>query len=186
MNKGTPAWDQLSTDSAQLLLCDLQPEIIAHSKTIHRDALSKSAGVLLESAKLFSLPTILSVVPEGGKAPELISKLRGCGFGQEKLRASAKPVFRCGYEEFARAVRAQDSDHWWIRNGSSGVACGARRPRASLRGVGPSGRLWRNIRANRTGCSKADYSRGSNHHLSRVNCNQARPRFHDGFRQGPF
>jgi hypothetical protein len=145
MNRGTPAWDQLSTDSAQLLLCDLQPEIVACSKTIHRDALSNSAGVLLEIAKVFSLPTTLSVVPEGDKAPELISELRGSGFAQEKLRASAKPVLRCGYQEFARAVQAQDSDHWWIRNGSSGVACGARRPRASLRGVGPSGRLWRNI-----------------------------------------
>src|SRR5258708_37932452 len=91
MSKGTPAWDQLSTDSAQLLLCDLQPEIVARSKTIHRDVLSKSAGVLLEIAKLFSLPTTLSVVPEGGKAPELISELRGSGFAQEKLRASASP-----------------------------------------------------------------------------------------------
>src|SRR5260370_16561997 len=93
MNKGTPAWDQLSTDSAQLLLCDLQPEIVARSKTIHRDVLSKSAGVLLEIAKLFSFPTTLSVVPEGDKPPELISELRGSGFAQEKLRASASPFF---------------------------------------------------------------------------------------------
>ena len=91
MSKGTSAWDQLSTDSAQLLLCDLQPEIVARSKTIDRDVLSKSAGVLLEIAKLFSLPTTLSVVPEGDKAPELISELRGSGFAQEKLRASASP-----------------------------------------------------------------------------------------------
>src|ERR1700745_1733168 len=91
MSKGTSAWDQLSTDSAQLLLCDLQPEIVAGSKPIDRDALSKSAGVLLEMAKLFSLPTTLSVVPEGDKAPELISELRGSGFAQEKLRASASP-----------------------------------------------------------------------------------------------
>jgi hypothetical protein len=93
MSKRTSAWDQLSTDSAQLLLCDLQPEIVARSKTIDRDVLSKSAGVLLEVAKLFSLPTTLSVVPEGGKAPELISELRGSGFAQEKLRASASPFF---------------------------------------------------------------------------------------------
>ena len=93
MNRGTPAWDQLSTDSAQLLLCDLQPEIVARSKTIHQDVLSKSAGVLLEIAKLFSLPTTLSVVPEGDKAPELISELRGSGFAQEKPRASASPFF---------------------------------------------------------------------------------------------
>jgi nicotinamidase-related amidase len=93
MSTGTSAWDRLSTDSAQLLFCDLQPEIVARSKTIHRDVLSKSAGVLLEIAKLFSLPTTLSVVPEGDKAPELISELRGSGFAQEKLRASASPFF---------------------------------------------------------------------------------------------
>jgi Isochorismatase family len=91
MHKGTSAWDQLSTDSAQLLLCDLQSDIVARSKTIDRDVLIKSAGVLLEIAKLFSLPTTLSVVPEGDKAPELISELRGSGFAQEKLRASASP-----------------------------------------------------------------------------------------------
>ena len=93
MSKGTSAWDQLSTDSAQLLLCDLQPQIVARSKTIEPDALGKSAGVLLEVARLFSLPTTLSVVPEGDKPPELISELRGSGFAQEKLRASASPLF---------------------------------------------------------------------------------------------
>jgi nicotinamidase-related amidase len=91
MNNGTSAWDQLSPDSAQLLLCDLQPQIVVHSKTVKREALSKSAGLLLEIAKLFSLPTTFSVVPEGNKAPELISELRGSGFAQEKLRASASP-----------------------------------------------------------------------------------------------
>jgi len=89
MGNGTSAWDQLSTYSAQLLLCDLQPQIVARSKTNEPDALGKSAGVLLEIARLFSLPTTLSVVPEGDKAPELISELRGSGFAQEKLRASA-------------------------------------------------------------------------------------------------
>jgi hypothetical protein len=93
MRNEASAWDQLSTDSAQLLLCDLQPEIVARSKTIDRDVLSKSAGVLLEIARLFSLPTTLSVVPEGDKPPELISELRGSGFAQEKLRASASPLF---------------------------------------------------------------------------------------------
>lgn len=93
MSKGTSAWDQLSTNSAQLLLCDLQLQIVARSKTIEPDALGKSAGVLLEIARLFSLPTTLSVVPEGDKAPELISELRGNGFAQEKLRASASPFF---------------------------------------------------------------------------------------------
>jgi hypothetical protein len=40
MSKGTSPWDQLSTDAAQLLLCDLQPEIVARTKTIDRDVLS--------------------------------------------------------------------------------------------------------------------------------------------------
>ena len=91
MRKGTSAWDQLSTDSAQLLLCDLQPEIVARSKTIDQEVLRKSAGVMLEIAKLFSLPTILSLVPEGDKAPELISELRDSSFAREKLRATASP-----------------------------------------------------------------------------------------------
>lgn len=92
MHNGSSAWDQLSRNSAQLLLCDLQPQIVARSKTIHPAVLSKSAGVLLEIAKLFSLPTTLSVVPEGD-TPELISELRGSGFAQEKRRVSVSPFF---------------------------------------------------------------------------------------------
>ena len=91
MGNGAPAWNQLSPHSAQLLLCDLQPQIVARSKTIAPSALGKSAGVLLEIARLFSLPTTLSVMPEGNEAPELISELRGSGFAQEKARASASP-----------------------------------------------------------------------------------------------
>jgi hypothetical protein len=107
MSKGKSVWDQLSTDSAQLLLCDLQPEIVARSKTIGRDVLSKSAGAMLEIAKLFSLPTTLSVVPEGDKAPELISELRGSGFAQEKLRASASPFL----DEAVRSLCSRLSSH---------------------------------------------------------------------------
>jgi nicotinamidase-related amidase len=105
MSKGMSAWEQLSADSAQLLLCDLQPEIVARSKTIDRNVLSKSAGVLLEIARLFSLPTILSVVPEGHGAPELISELRGNGFAQEKLRTSASPF----WDEATKNLLAQSS-----------------------------------------------------------------------------
>jgi len=47
----------------------------------------------MDIARLFSLPTTLSVVPEGDKAPELIFELRGSAFAQEKLRASASPLF---------------------------------------------------------------------------------------------
>lgn len=103
MCNGTSAWDQLSTHSAQLLLCDLQPQIVARSKTIEPNVLNKSAGVLLEIARLFSLPTTLSVVPEGGKAPELISELRGSGFAQERRRTSASPFL----DEATRNLLAQ-------------------------------------------------------------------------------
>jgi hypothetical protein len=89
-NRGL-AWDQLSTDSAQVLLCDLQAEIVARCKTIVPAVLNQSAGVLLEIAKLLSIPTILSVVPKGDQAGELISELRDTGFAQEKVRVSVSP-----------------------------------------------------------------------------------------------
>ena len=91
MGNGVSAWDQLSTHSAQVLLCDLQPQIVARSKTIAPDVLGKSAGVLLEIARLFSLPTTLSVVSEDDKAPQLISELRGSGFAREKLHVPVSP-----------------------------------------------------------------------------------------------
>ena len=103
MRNGASAWDQLSTHSAQLLLCDLQPQIVARSKTIEPGALGKSAGVLLEIARLFSLPTTLSVVPEGDQAPELISELRGSGFAQEKQRVSVSPF----WDEATKTLLAQ-------------------------------------------------------------------------------
>ena len=87
------AWDELSSDTAQLLLCDLQKQIVSRSKTTEPNDLHRSAGVLLELAKLFALPTILSVVPEQEKAPELIPELRDSGFAREKLRACASPFF---------------------------------------------------------------------------------------------
>ena len=84
-------WDQLSAGTAQLLLCDLQEQIVARSRTTKPEVLHKSAGVLLEVGKLLKLPTIFSVVPEQNKEPELIPELRNSGFAREKLRASASP-----------------------------------------------------------------------------------------------
>ena len=63
----TTAWDQLSSQTAQVLFCDLQKELVARSKTTEPKALHKAAGVLMQLAKLFSLPTTLSVVPEQEK-----------------------------------------------------------------------------------------------------------------------
>ena len=186
MSKGTSAWDQLSTDSAQLLLCDLQPEIVARSKTIHRDLLSRSAGVLLDIAKLFSLPTTLSVVPEGDRPPELISELRGSRFAQEKLRASASPFF----DEATKNLLAQSKRKVLVIGGFATEAvvlhavfdaraqgyevlvpvdvCGGmseRTEQAALRQITGAGAITTS---------------------SCVNCNQTRARFHDGSRQEPF
>ncbi len=87
----TTAWDQLAVETAQVLLCDLQTQIVVRSKTTDPESLRKSAGVLLQLAKLFALPTTLSVVPEQEKAPELIPELRNAEFAWERLRASASP-----------------------------------------------------------------------------------------------
>ncbi len=85
-----PAWSALSADTAQVLIIDLQVQIVARSKTTPPDALGASAGVLLQLAKLFRLPIVISVVPEQEKPPELIAELRGeDAFAPQKLRAGA-------------------------------------------------------------------------------------------------
>ena len=65
MGEPTSAWDQLSSDTAQVLFCDLQVDIVKQSKTTNPQALASAAGALFQLAKLFSLPTLISVVPEG-------------------------------------------------------------------------------------------------------------------------
>ncbi len=71
------AWTALSADTAQVLIIDLQPPIVARSKTIDPKAMRLSAGVLLRLARLFDLPTTFSVAPEGGREPILIEELQG-------------------------------------------------------------------------------------------------------------
>lgn len=86
------AWTSLSANTAQVLICDLQKQIVARSKTTEPGALSRSAGVLLQLAKLFGMPVTLSVVPEQGKPPELITELAGStDFAASRPRASASP-----------------------------------------------------------------------------------------------
>ena len=84
------AWDQLSSETAQVLFCDLQKDIVKHSETTPAQSLSRAAGALLQLARLFSLPTIISVVPEGNSPPQVIAELSGIGgFAPEMLRATA-------------------------------------------------------------------------------------------------
>ncbi|WP_454883183.1 isochorismatase family protein [Sphingomonas oryzagri] len=60
----------------QILFADLQPEILARSKTNPPEALAASAAVLAKIATILDVPMLFSVVPEGGKAPELIPELK--------------------------------------------------------------------------------------------------------------
>lgn len=178
------AWDQLSTHSVLLLLCDLQPEIVARSKTIETAVLNKSAGVLLEIGKLFSLPTVLSVVPEGDKAPELIFELRDSGFAKEKLRISVSPFG----DDSTKTLLAQSKRKVLMIGGFATEAvvlhavldaraegyevlvpvdvCGGMSERTEQAALGQI------------------IARRSPPYLSRVNCNQTRTGFHDGSRQG--
>jgi hypothetical protein len=85
-------WSQLTPETSQVIICDLQEQIVARSKTTTPDALSQSAEVLCQIAQLFKLPLTLSVVPEDKNAPKLIASLKA--FASEKnqfLRATASP-----------------------------------------------------------------------------------------------
>ncbi len=85
-------WSELTPDTCQVLLCDLQEEIVARSKTMLPDALSQSAEVLCRIAKLFCLPLTLSVVPEGERNPKLIGPFEQFpAENNQFLRASASP-----------------------------------------------------------------------------------------------
>lgn len=70
MPDSNSAWDELSTETAPVLFCDPQIQIVARSKTNAPGALRNSAGVLLQLAELFALPVTMSVVPEEERAPE--------------------------------------------------------------------------------------------------------------------
>lgn len=86
------AWSQLSAATSQVLICDLQEQIVARSKTTAVDALSQSAGVLCQIAQLFKLPLTLSVVPENNDKPTPIPSLKPFASGNNQfLRATASP-----------------------------------------------------------------------------------------------
>jgi hypothetical protein len=61
----------LDPATVQILFADLQPPIVARSKTNPPQSLSCAASVLARCARLLGLPVHHSVVPEGGKAPEV-------------------------------------------------------------------------------------------------------------------
>jgi hypothetical protein len=61
----------LDPATVQILSADLQPPIVARSKTNPPQSLSCAASVRTQCARLLDLPVHHSVVPEGGKAPEV-------------------------------------------------------------------------------------------------------------------
>src|SRR6266478_9487539 len=65
----------LDPNTVQVLFADLQPQMVARSKTNTPETLARSAAVLAQVARLLHLPMHLSVVPEGGQRPELIPEL---------------------------------------------------------------------------------------------------------------
>jgi hypothetical protein len=69
------AYDLLSKDTALVLFCDLQKELVKHSGTATPKGIASAVGALLELARLFSMPAIISVVPEGDNPPEVIAEL---------------------------------------------------------------------------------------------------------------
>jgi nicotinamidase-related amidase len=93
----------LDPATVQVLFADLQPQIVARSKTNPPDALARSAGVLAQVARLLHLPVHLSVVPEGGQTPELIPELARETKGvAQHSRMSASPFL----DETTRAAIA--------------------------------------------------------------------------------
>jgi Isochorismatase family len=99
-------WSQLTLKTSQVMICDLQEQIVARSKTTKPDALSQSAQVLCQMAQLFKLPLTFSVVPENKNAPKLIASLQA--FASERnqfLRATASPFIDPATREHLASLR---------------------------------------------------------------------------------
>lgn len=99
-------WSKLSAATTQVLICDLQPQIVAHSKTTTPDALSQSAEVLCKIAQLFELPLTLSVVPANNEKPKLIASLQPfVSTENEFLRATANPFVETATRDHLASLR---------------------------------------------------------------------------------
>jgi hypothetical protein len=66
---------RLTAGDVQILFADLQVALVAGSRTMEAKALAQSAGVLAKVAALLGLPTLFSMVPEGGGPPHLLPEL---------------------------------------------------------------------------------------------------------------
>jgi hypothetical protein len=71
---------ELNKEDVQILFADLQVEIVSRSKTTPPMALASSVNVLGQVARLLEITIILSVVPDGGREPELSWQKKRQGF----------------------------------------------------------------------------------------------------------
>lgn len=61
-----------------IVLADLQPQIVARSRTNPEASLRRASGVLVEGANLLGIPVLRSIIRLGpGTVPETIEELRG-------------------------------------------------------------------------------------------------------------
>jgi hypothetical protein len=83
----------MNIEDVQILFADLQPPIIARSKTNPFRSIMASAAVLADIGSILRIPMLFSVVPDSGKAPELIPELAGHAHAANTLpRTSANPM----------------------------------------------------------------------------------------------
>lgn len=96
----------LDPSTVQILFADLQPPIVARSKTNPPQNLSRAASVLAQCARLLGVPVHHSVVPEGGKAPEVLPDLAKETAGAPQfVRMTADPFLDPQTREAIDAVK---------------------------------------------------------------------------------
>ncbi|MFC4526250.1 isochorismatase family protein [Dyella halodurans] len=67
----------LNADDVQVLFADLQPNLVANSRTVQPQAIAAAARVLAEIAHILNVPMTFATVPVQGKAGAVISELQG-------------------------------------------------------------------------------------------------------------
>ncbi len=79
--------------TTQILFIDLQPEIVASSKTNDPATITRAAVAIARIAKLFALPVTASVTPTGSGMPRLLPELEAELPSLVPLVRTIAPVF---------------------------------------------------------------------------------------------
>ena len=108
----------LDPATVQILFADLQTPIIARSKTNPPQSLSRAASTLAQCACLLGLPVHHSVVPEGGKTPEVLPDLAketegAPQFARMTVDAFLDPQTRQAIDAVKRPVRSTPRFRRW-------------------------------------------------------------------------